>query len=72
VADYVSSRRWHPSQQARTIGDGRVRMTLDVCIDRALESWILSFGPRARVVFPASLAAAIAEQIERARQQYAT
>jgi predicted DNA-binding transcriptional regulator YafY len=47
-------------------------MTLDVCLDRALHSWILSFGPFARVVAPASLAKAIAEQFEEARARYAS
>ena len=55
VADYVRAREWHPSQQLR---DDRVRrrcaMSLDVCLDRALQSWILSFGPFARVVAPAA------------------
>ena len=46
-------------------------MTLDVCLDRALESWILSFGPFARVVVAgASHAHDIADQFEEARAQY--
>ena len=32
---------------------GGLTLTLDVCLDRALQSWILSFGPFARVVAPA-------------------
>jgi hypothetical protein len=47
-----------------------VRLTLDVCIDRALHGWILSFGPFARVVAPETLAREIAQQIEDARAQY--
>ena len=49
-----------------------VLMTLDVCLDRALRSWILSFGPFARVVAPAALAKEIAEQFEEARARYAS
>ena len=45
-------------------------MTLDVCLDRALESWILSFGPFARVVSPEHLVRTIATQFEEARAQY--
>lgn len=71
VADYVTAREWHPSQTVQTADDGGVRMTLDVCIDRALQSWILSFGPFARVRAPATLAAAIAGQFEEARARYA-
>jgi predicted DNA-binding transcriptional regulator YafY len=72
VADYVRARVWHASQRLRDDPDGGIAMTLDVCLDRALHSWILSFGPFARVVAPASLAKAIAEQFEEARARYAS
>src|SRR5262245_49198939 len=43
VADYVRAREWHPSQRVEEDGSGAIRVELDVCLDRALESWILSF-----------------------------
>jgi predicted DNA-binding transcriptional regulator YafY len=70
VADYVRARQWHPSQQVADLPGAAVRVTLDVCIDRALHGWILSFGPSARVVSPESLTREIAKQIEAARTQY--
>ena len=45
-------------------------MSLDVCLDRALESWILSFGPSARVVDPPELAQAIAACLRAALARY--
>jgi predicted DNA-binding transcriptional regulator YafY len=51
---------------------GGVAVTLDVCLDRALQSWILSFGPFARVLAPQQLARDIAEQFEEARARYVT
>ena len=71
VADYVRAREWHQSQQWSNDSDGRVVLTLDVCIDQALRSWILSFGPFARVTAPEALAREIAGQIELARARYA-
>ena len=71
VADYVRARQWHQSQQAHDTPSGALRLTLDVCLDRALHSWILSFGPFARVVAPEPLARDIAEQIHEAGAQYA-
>jgi predicted DNA-binding transcriptional regulator YafY len=71
IADYVRARQWHQSQQAHDTAGGGLRLTLDVCLDRALHSWILSFGPFARVVSPESLAREIAEQIQEAGAQYA-
>jgi predicted DNA-binding transcriptional regulator YafY len=71
VADYVRAREWHPSQRLGDGESGTLRLTLDVCRDRALQSWILSFGPFARVVAPETLAREIADQFEEARARYA-
>jgi predicted DNA-binding transcriptional regulator YafY len=71
VADYVRAREWHPSQHLREASDGAMVLTLDVCRDRALQSWILSFGPFARVLAPETLAREIADQFEEARARYA-
>ena len=71
VADYIRAREWHPSQTLEQLDDGTLRMTLSVCVDRALQSWILSFGPFARVRAPQPLAREIAAQFEQARARYA-
>jgi len=57
VAPYVRARVWHSSQQLRECSDGSFVLTLQVCNDWALRSWILGWGAFARVVEPASLAA---------------
>lgn len=71
VAPYIRERTWHRSQALEDTGDGGVRVTLKVCRDWALSSWILSFGPHARVVSPSSLAQEILEQFDDARDTYA-
>ena len=70
VAEYVRAREWHPSQTLDVRPAGEVVMTLDVCVDRALQSWILSFGPFARVRAPEQLARDVAQQFEAARARY--
>ena len=70
VADYVRSREWHPSQTVSDLDDGGLRVTLDVCRDQALRSWILSFGSAARVVSPETLAQETAEELNRATARY--
>ena len=70
VTDYVRARQWHPSQRVVDDDAGGIRLTLNVTLDRALQSWILSFGPFARVIAPESLAREIAEQFEEARARY--
>ena len=71
IAPYVRERRWHASQRHADRKDGGVVLSLDVCNDWALRSWILSFGPLARVVKPATLAAQIKDEIVRASERYA-
>jgi predicted DNA-binding transcriptional regulator YafY len=71
AAVHVRERTWHPSQQIREKSDGSLRLTLNVCNDWSLRSWILGFGPLARVVSPSSLAESILEQLEEARDGYA-
>jgi predicted DNA-binding transcriptional regulator YafY len=70
VATYVRGREWHASQRVRDAEAGAIVVTLDVCVDRALQGWILSFGPFARVIAPEKLARDIAAQFEQARAVY--
>jgi predicted DNA-binding transcriptional regulator YafY len=71
VADYVQAREWHRTQVVVEQPDGGVLVTMQVCLDQALRSWILSFGPFARVVSPEPFAREIAAQFDEARARYA-
>jgi predicted DNA-binding transcriptional regulator YafY len=70
VAPYVRARVWHASQQLRDHADGRLTLTMQVSHDWALRSWILSWGPFARVVSPAAAASEIAADLQTARALY--
>ena len=70
IAPYVRERVWHPSQQSQAREDGSLLLTLNVCNDFALRSWILGFGPLARVMSPPHLAAQILAEIEGTRLRY--
>ncbi|HWP98912.1 MAG TPA: transcriptional regulator [Vicinamibacterales bacterium] len=71
IAEYIREREWHPSQRLTDRPDGGVRLALDVALDNTLRSWILSFGPLARVVSPRSLVEEVVERIEEMRERYA-
>ena len=71
IARYVKERMWHASQQIEATADGTLTMTLNVCNDFALRSWILGFGPLARVVSPPELVRQIQEEADKTRLQYA-
>jgi predicted DNA-binding transcriptional regulator YafY len=70
AAPYVRTRVWHPSQSLRDAADGGVVLSLEVCNDLALRSWILGWGPSARVLTPAALAADIRADLTNASAQY--
>ena len=72
VAPYIEERVWHSSQALAPLPDGSVRLSLNVCTDAALRSWILSFGPAAWVRSPRHLVVAISEAVSRATGRYET
>src|SRR5437879_8813099 len=70
IAEYVRSRVWHPSQQVREIGGGRISMKMHVGGEIELISWILSFGPSAMVVSPDRLRRRVEAELARALENY--
>lgn len=70
VAPYVRARVWHTSQQVREGADGSLLLSMDVCHDWALRSWILSWGAFARVVAPAALAEEVRSDLQAATARY--
>lgn len=71
VAPYVQERTWHASQTLEPEADGSLTVTMHVCTDGALRSWIRSFGSQVRVKSPDPLVRQIVEDLERARSRYA-
>ena len=70
VSPYVRGRIWHESQKVDELPDGRLRVALHVSNDWALRSWLLGFGADARVLAPATLVAAMKDELSRAATQY--
>jgi predicted DNA-binding transcriptional regulator YafY len=70
VAPYIHGKTWHESQETTTLPDGRVRITLDVSIDWALQSWLLGFGGDVRVISPPKLLRTVRDELSRAARQY--
>ena len=55
AAAWVKDKSWHPSQEAKLLKDGRLKMTLKVSDNDELVGWILSLGSQVRVVVRDSL-----------------
>jgi predicted DNA-binding transcriptional regulator YafY len=69
---YVTSHRWHESQQQRELPDGSVDLTLQVRPCDELVRWVLWFGPDAEVIAPRSLREKVSDLTKRAAANYAT
>lgn len=70
LAPYIRARVWHPSQQLREAADGGLVLSMNVCHDWALRSWILGWGPFARVLAPAALAEHLRADLQAAADRY--
>jgi predicted DNA-binding transcriptional regulator YafY len=70
VAPYVGARVWHASQQVRDEAGGTLVLSMNVCHDWALRSWILSWGPFARVRSPRALASELQKDLQASLDRY--
>jgi predicted DNA-binding transcriptional regulator YafY len=70
AAAFLRNRRVHPTQKVAIASDGRMRLSVRVPNLDCIRPWLLSFGPRAKVVVPAELAAQITDQLRQAIALY--
>jgi predicted DNA-binding transcriptional regulator YafY len=67
----VRARVWHPSQQLEDLPDGGVRFSFSCSNLTPVVSWILEWGPHARVLSPDELRTQVVNELDRARALYA-
>jgi predicted DNA-binding transcriptional regulator YafY len=70
VADYVTERIWHSSQQITVHQNGKVTLTLTVNHLLELKRWILSWGSEATVLSPKNFADDIRQTLLDAASSY--
>lgn len=70
AAEYVRTRRVHPSQKLTALPGGRLRLTMQVGNLNQLTSWVLEWGHRARVVEPPELVERVREELRAALESY--
>ncbi len=70
IASYFKERTWHSSQQLSVNEHGWVCVKMTVPLTAELNSWILSFGAKMRVIQPARLRDSIAELLRNAVDYY--
>jgi predicted DNA-binding transcriptional regulator YafY len=70
-AEYIRLRKAHPTQELTRLPGGGVRLTMTVGDLTTVTSWVLEWGPRARVVEPAELVDRVREELSEALKGYA-
>lgn len=70
VAEYVRSRRVHPSQELSPLPDGGVRLSMAIGDLTEVGTWILGFGETAKVIEPEELVERIKKELSGALAQY--
>jgi len=69
-AAYARGRIWHRTQQIEEQRDGSILLSFMCRNLTPVVSWVLNWGPHARVVEPAVLVAQVVDELERARLRY--
>ena len=70
AASYVRTRRVHATQKLAGIAGGGVRLSMTVGSLKPVVSWVLEWGPRARVVEPPELVEQVRGELQRALALY--
>ncbi len=70
VAEFVRTRKVHPSQVLEQLPKGGVRMTMMIGDLTELATWILGFGETAKVIEPPDLVERVTKELEGALAQY--
>ncbi len=69
-APYVRKREWHPTQQLKTLRDGRLQFTFRAGGTFEITRWILGWGDAVEVVRPVGLRREVAAILATAAGKY--
>jgi proteasome accessory factor B len=70
ISSFVRDRVWHATQRLREGRAGRLILSMELPVTPELTSWILSFGPQARVLRPDELARRISQSLTSGAAMY--
>lgn len=71
VAEFVRTRRVHPTQTVEALEGGGLRLTMEIGDLTEVGSWVLGFGDTARVLEPPELVERVVRELSLAAKRYA-
>lgn len=69
-AEYIRTRKAHPTQKLVPLAGGGVKLTMTVGHLNQVVSWVLEWGPRAKVLGPPELVERVRNELRQALDQY--
>jgi proteasome accessory factor B len=70
AAYMFSQRQWHPTQTTKRLKNGDVILTMKAGGLKEISSWVLSWGPQAKVLSPPALVKLVTAELTAAARQY--
>jgi proteasome accessory factor B len=70
VAYLIKERQWHPTQTIKKLKNGDGVLTMQAGGMKELASWVLSWGPQAKVLSPPALVKLVTAELTAAARQY--
>ena len=64
AAELIKEKEWHPAQEVKELGDGRIELRVELADLFEIERWILSWGSHAKVLAPAKLKKSVQKHAE--------
>jgi len=71
VVERLKESMWHPNQKLEDLAGGRARLTLRLSSTLEIQPWILGWGPKVKVLAPASLVESISTSARKMADHYA-
>ncbi len=70
VAYLLKERQWHPTQKIKSLKNGDVVLTMQAGGLGEIATWVLSWGPQAKVISPPALVKLVSSESSAAARQY--
>ncbi|NWG03599.1 MAG: WYL domain-containing protein [Syntrophaceae bacterium] len=70
LSDYIQRHTWHPSQSIKELKDGKILLSMTASGKEEIKAWILSFGPKAKIILPKFLMEEIETDIKKTLASY--
>ena len=70
VAYLLKERRWHPTQTLKKLKNGDVILTMQAGGQDEISTWVLGWGPQAKILSPPTLVKLVTAELAAAARQY--